>query len=130
MSRRPRPVNSALCQERSRCSRRQPGYRHSYLVIQQAGLSRRRPGSEGEAPVSSRNTCSILMANEVSLIIPEWREQEVNNQNAKLFPTVHMVPLQNTKHCSTINGAVCASPHSFSQMFSSGHPKINTAHYP
>lgn len=32
------------------------------------------------------------MANEVFLIIPEWRDQEVNNQNAKLSPIVHMVP--------------------------------------
>ena len=89
--------------------------------------SRRRPGFEGEAHVSPRKTCPIVMANAVSLIIPEWREQEVNNETAKHFPTAHTVPLQNTKHCSTINGAVWASPHSFSQIFSSGHPKINTA---
>lgn len=33
------------------------------------------------------------MANEVSLIISEWREQEVDHENAELFPTAHMGPV-------------------------------------
>lgn len=55
--------------------------------------SRRRPGFEGEAHIGPRNTCPTVMANTVSLLIPEWREQEVNNETAQLFPTAHTVPL-------------------------------------
>lgn len=89
--------------------------------------SRRRPRHKAEAHVSPGNTCPTLMANEVSLIIPEWREQEGNNQNVKLFPTFHMVPsveyqeLLNHKW-SRLNFSLILLPNIF--------PKINTTSYP
>ena len=83
-----------------------------------------------EVHVSPRNTCPTLMANEVSLTIPEWRGQEVNNQNAKLFLTVHMV--SSVEYQALLNhkwSCLNVSP-LLSQIFSSGHPKINTAPCP
>lgn len=54
--------------------------------------NRRRLACGAQVHGSPGNICSTLIANEVSLIVPEWKEQEVNTQNAELFPTVHMVP--------------------------------------
>lgn len=47
--------------------------------------------SKGQGSCEHRKYLSHMTANVVPLIISEWRNQDVDNQNARLLSTVHMV---------------------------------------